>query len=55
MRDGLIIFPRSGDLEGGKSRAMTAGSSPDDASHLLVPLTRAAQTFEAEGTGEVGF
>ena len=43
------------DLEGGKSRAMTAGGSLDDLSHLLVPLTCAAQTFGAEGMGEFGF
>ena len=45
-------FPTLGGFGGWE---MTVESSPDDVLHLLVPLTRAAQTFGAKGAGEVGF
>ena len=47
--DGLVSHTQ------GIRREMIAESSPDDATHLLVPRTRAVRTFEAEGTGVVGF
>jgi len=42
-------FPTLGGFGG---REMTVGSSPDDVSHLLVQLTRAAQTFGGGGDGK---